>query len=331
MLLPLLLAAALAADAEPGGAPDQPVAPPPQEIAEGVTLIPGGILPGRGPDGNTIIFDAPQGLIVVDTGRHVWQTDAILAFAQARGRPVAAIVNTHWHLDHNSGNRRVKAVFPNAPVYTTNAIDRALSPQGFLGVNRNEEQFRAMLEDPNVPEIQKEEIRNGLETMSLRETLRPDVEITRSQRMRIAGRRLDVRVTDGAVTDADVWLYDRRTRVAVIGDLVTFPAPFFESACPDAWKRALDAVWATNFRTVIPGHGAPMNRAQFDAYRSAFGAFVDCARTEAEPAACVAIWMDGAAQFYTTDAERAEGRGYANYYVGFLRRNNGTGQTCLTR
>ena len=39
--------------------------------------------------------------------------------------------------------------------------------------------------------------------------------VDRSGRMRLAGRRVDVHVTDGAVTDADVWLYDRRSRVAV--------------------------------------------------------------------------------------------------------------------
>jgi|CXWL01.1.fsa_nt_gi glyoxylase-like metal-dependent hydrolase (beta-lactamase superfamily II) len=305
-------------------------APPPVELTRGVTLISGGILPNRGPDGNTVIFDAPQGLIVVDTGRHVWHSDAILAFAQARGRPIAAIFNTHWHLDHSSGNRRIKAVFPAARVYTTNAIDRALSPEGFLRINRNEAQLRAMLEDPNVPEIRKDEIRNGMATMDASDQLRPDVAITQAERMRIAGRRLDVRLTAGAVTDADVWLYDRRTRIAVLGDLVTFPAPFFESACPNAWRAALDDVWATPFRTAVPGHGAPMNRDQFNAYRLAFGAFIDCVNSSAEPPQCTSAWTNGIAQFLTTDALRTEAGEYADYYVGFLRRNGGKGQTCLT-
>lgn len=321
MLLELVLAAALTTEA----------APPPREIAHGVTLIPGAILPQRGPDGNTIVFDAPDGLIVVDTGRHAWHSDAILAYAQSRERPVAAIFNTHWHLDHSSGNRRIKAVYPNAPVYTTNAIDRALTPRGFLGLNRNEARLAAMLEDPELPEVRKEEIRIGIATIAASETLRPDIRVRRSARMRIGGRRLDVRVTEGAVTDADVWLYDRRTRVAVVGDLVTFPAPFFESACPDAWRRALDEVWATRFTIVIPGHGAPMNRRQFDAYRTAFNAFVDCVHTDAEAAICATTWTDAAAQFYATDAERTEGREYADYYAGFLRQNGGAGQTCLTR
>jgi glyoxylase-like metal-dependent hydrolase (beta-lactamase superfamily II) len=82
------------------GAADTVAAPPPEEIAPGVYLLPGAMLPGRGPDGNTVVFDAPKGLLVVDTGRHAWHSDGILGFVATRERPVAAIVNTHWHLDH---------------------------------------------------------------------------------------------------------------------------------------------------------------------------------------------------------------------------------------
>ena len=74
--------------------------------------------------------------------------------------------------------------------------------------------------------------------------LRADVPVERSGAMTIAGRPLDVRVAANAVTDADLWLYDAATGVAVIGDLVTLPAPFFETACPARWQAALDEVWA---------------------------------------------------------------------------------------
>jgi len=85
-----------------------PAPPPeqPQELAPGWHVIRGVPMPGRGPDGNTVVIDAPDGLIVIDTGRHTQHSDKILAFARERKRPIAAIINTHWHLDHSSGNRR---------------------------------------------------------------------------------------------------------------------------------------------------------------------------------------------------------------------------------
>src|SRR5687768_2602135 len=84
-------------------------APPPptaRELAPDIYLLAGAVPPDRGPDGNSVIFVAPNGLIVVDTGRHPWHSDGILNFARDRKLPVAAIINTHWHLDHSSGNGR---------------------------------------------------------------------------------------------------------------------------------------------------------------------------------------------------------------------------------
>lgn len=321
MLAEIVLAAALAADSLH--------TPSPQAIVEGVDLIPGAVVPGRGPDGNTVIFDAPDGLIVVDTGRHDWHSDAILSFAATRQRPIAAIFNTHWHLDHASGNRRLKAVFPDAPVYTTRAIEGALAPGGFLV--RNLDAARTRAADPAAPAGEREEIEIYLATMAHSESLQPDIAIERSQRMRVAGRRFDVRVTGGAVSEADIWLYDRRSRVAVLGDLVTFPSPFFESACPDVWRAELDAVWATPFRIAIPGHGEPMTRDQFNVYRLAYGVFIDCVNGDAEAARCANGWVAGVGQFLADDGARDQAREYANYYVGFLRQNGGASPDCVRR
>jgi glyoxylase-like metal-dependent hydrolase (beta-lactamase superfamily II) len=304
--------------------------PPPKEIAPGVELLAGAILPERGPDGNTVVFDSPDGLVVVDTGRHAWHSDAILAWAKAEGRPVAAIVNTHWHLDHTSGNGRIKAAFPTTQVYATDAVARALAPGGFLA--RSLDSSRAMLDDPKLSGIQKEEVQVFLDTMDESELLRPDVVVSAGGQRAIAGRAFDVRVTDGAVTDADIWLYDGASGVAVIGDLVTFPAPFFETACPAAWRKALDEVWAVPFTTAIPGHGEPMTRAQFDAWRGAFNHFMDCVEGTAEAGQCAAAWADGIASFNGSD-ERARkmALGYAEYYVGFLRGNGGRSKDCRAR
>jgi len=304
-------------------------APSPEQVAPGVTLLRGAMPPMRGPDGNTVVFDAPQGLIVVDTGRHDWHSDAILAFAASRNRPVAAIVNTHWHLDHASGNGRIKSAHPGARLYTTAAVDRALAEGGFLV--RNLAVQRPRLEDPAVSAAEKAEIAIFVQTMTERNGLRPDVPVTSSGRLKLAGRKLELRVTDRAVTDADLWIYDRKTGIAVIGDLVTLPAPFFETACPDQWRAALDEVWSVPFKSAIPGHGEPMNRAQFDAYRAAFNAFVDCVAGDAAPAQCAGGWQAGVAPLLGDERMRRMALDYAEYYVGMLRANGGKSADCLAR
>jgi glyoxylase-like metal-dependent hydrolase (beta-lactamase superfamily II) len=306
-----------------------PAPPVPQAIAADTYLIPGAMLPDRGPDGNTVVFTAPAGLVVVDTGRHSWHSNAILAFAATRRQPIAAIVNTHWHLDHASGNRRLKAAYPDARVYTTNAVDRALAPGGFLA--RSLAAARAQAPDPKAPQTRAEETALFLATMEAPEALRPDVALAASGPQRLAGRALSVRVADDAVTDADVWIYDEATRVAVIGDLVTLPAPFFETACPARWEAALDAVWATPFTTAVPGHGPLMTRDTFDTYRRAFGAFRACVGSDRTPADCAAGWTSGVGALLTSDDDRRQATAYARYYVEFLRTNGGASPDCRVK
>lgn len=42
-------------------------------------LVPGSLEPNRGPDGNSVFLDAPDGLILIDTGRHPAHRDRLLA------------------------------------------------------------------------------------------------------------------------------------------------------------------------------------------------------------------------------------------------------------
>jgi len=71
------------------------------------------------------ILDAPVGLIVLSGARR-----AILAHACRVGKCLAAIINTHWHLDHTTGNRDILAAFPEAKTIACHAVEGALA--GFL-------------------------------------------------------------------------------------------------------------------------------------------------------------------------------------------------------
>ena len=77
-------------------------------IAPGTFVVEGEATPNRQPDCNSILIEAPQGLIVFDTGRHQEHTQLLLDFARIQGRPIAAIINSHWHLDHIGGNPQLR-------------------------------------------------------------------------------------------------------------------------------------------------------------------------------------------------------------------------------
>jgi glyoxylase-like metal-dependent hydrolase (beta-lactamase superfamily II) len=323
-----VLAAALAFAAVSRSAGDVPIAAKPRSIAPGVWLIAGGLWPDRQPDGNSVVFESPCGVVVIDTGRHEWHRAAILKLARDHGRDVVAIVNTHWHLDHVSGNPTLRRAYPQLRVHASNAIDAALA--GFLAQSSRESV--AYLEDETIPATMREDIAADAVTVQNGAALRPDVVIDRSGPQEVGGRVFEVHLAHDAVTAGDVWLYEPRTKIAVLGDLVTLPAPFLDTACPQGWLNALREVERTDFMTAIPGHGEPMTRAQVAVYRSSLAAFIDCAASTQPAAACSAQWLAAVEPLLSAaTGEAARMQAVTNYYVDLLRANGGSSAHCTAR
>jgi glyoxylase-like metal-dependent hydrolase (beta-lactamase superfamily II) len=279
-----------------------------------VHLIPGTFTPGSQPDGNTVIFDAPRGLIVVDTGRHAEHTQKILDFATNAKKPIAAVINTHWHLDHIGGNPRIREAYPDAKIYASGALSDALD--GFL--KRYRGQLEQMVADTKDPEQQKT-FRTEMALIDAGAKLAPDEVVKASGTRTIAGRKLDLNLDHNAVTAADVWVYDAKTRVVAAGDLVTLPAPFLDTACPAGWSAELARVAKTPFEVLIPGHGTPMTREQFATYRNAFDALLTCAKSDQAKSSCVDGWIAATRPLQPDADEKFTGM-LMNYYVDVLRK-----------
>lgn len=288
--------------------------PEAQRLDDHTVLIAGGIEPGRQPDGNSVVIDGGSALLVFDTGRHAKISDRILAAARASGKPVAMVVNSHWHLDHVSGNPRIKAAFPAAKVHATGAIDGAL--EGFL--KNSAEQGRKALADGKLPPATAEDVRGDLATIEAGEKIRPDVVETRDRTLTVGKRRLALRVARKAATAGDLWLYDPAAKRVLAGDLVTLPAPFMDTSCPAGWSAALKTIDATPFANLVPGHGPVMTRADFRRWRGGFEAFLDCAAGDAPLAGCTAGWV-AAIRPLIGEAEVGLAKGLADYYGGLFR------------
>lgn len=300
--------ALLAAFAVPAAAQEaKPVAP-------GIWLIEGGYEPGRQPDGNSVLIEGPDGLLLVDTGRHAAHTAQIEAAIAARGKPLARIVNTHWHLDHVSGNLALKAKHPGVRVSASDAIDAALT--GFL--KRSADSARPALDAGKIPEPMASEVRGDLATFERGTELRPDDVVRKNGVINTGGRRIELHLASHAATAGDVWLYDPQSRVLIAGDLVTMPVPFLDTACPDGWRKALDTIEATPFTTLIPGHGKPMDRHIFVAWRRTFARFVECARGRDGAGHCATIWYDNV-EHLLPPVEKVRAISMATYYVGRIR------------
>ena len=130
LALPLLLAAC------PASRVSSPAPLQAETLAPGVWLQRGTFVPGQQPDGNSVLLRGRDGLVVFDTGRHAAHAQTLVDAAHALRTPVAAIINSHWHLDHVSGNGPLRAAYPHAQVFASDAIQQAMG--GFLADYRTQ-------------------------------------------------------------------------------------------------------------------------------------------------------------------------------------------------
>jgi glyoxylase-like metal-dependent hydrolase (beta-lactamase superfamily II) len=272
------------------------------EVVPGIHLIRGRFDQGTQPDGNTIIFKAPDGLIVVDTGRHAKHTQQIVDFAKIEQKPVVAIVNTHWHLDHIGGNAALRDAFPDVRIYASDAL--AAAREGFLA------KYRQQL--LNMPQ-NNAMARSELALIDSAPKLAPDEVIAESGTRSIAGRSLILTLEKGPVTAGDIWIRDAATGVIVAGDLVTLPAPFLDTADAKKWEAALERISKTDFELLIPGHGPPLTKRQFELYRKTFSALLACKDN------CVTEWLDRIGPIIPPE-EKEFTRMLMEYYVKLVQR-----------
>jgi glyoxylase-like metal-dependent hydrolase (beta-lactamase superfamily II) len=280
-------------------------------IAPGTFLVEGQAVPNRQPDCNSILIEAPRGLIVFDTGRHPEHVQQLLDFARLQSRPIAAIINSHWHLDHVGGNPALRAVYPDIEVYASDAINAART--GFLA------DYRAKLVTEIATAKQPDALAAMRAEMALIDAgaaLGPTKILTASGPIKVAGRPLQVHLESRAVTAGDVWVFDPQTRMLLAGDLVTLPAPFFESACPARWRASLAHLEKVRFDWLVPGHGAPMRHPQFTAYRTAFSNLLACAAGNAGKSDCIDAWIGDAASLI--DSKDVS---YARTLIGYYLEN----------
>jgi glyoxylase-like metal-dependent hydrolase (beta-lactamase superfamily II) len=278
-------------------------------IAPGVDLIPGAFVPGRQPDGNSVVFRTGAGLVVMDTGRHAEHTQRIIDYAHAAGVPIKAVVNSHWHLDHIGGNPRIRAAYPDVRIYASAAIDAAM--HGFLA-DYHKQLEGAIAQGKDETQIQA--WRGELAIIDSGKALYPDVTIDKSQPLELAGHRFQVHLQANAVTAGDVWLFDPKTKVLVAGDLVTLPVPFLDTACPAHWQDALGTLAKQDFKVLVPGHGAPMSRGQFETYRHAYANLLACASSDKAKSVCIEGWASDAHPLLSA-ADGKFAKSLLDYYV----------------
>ena len=187
-----------------------------------------------------------------------------------------------------------------------------------------------MLATGKLEPVERDEMATDLATIEAGNGLKPDVVLSGVEAIAIGGRNLQTHVAKNAATAGDVWVFDPSSGVVFVGDLVTFPAPFLDTACGNGWKSALEQVDRVPFRLVAPGHGPLLSREQFRTYSQAFSQLLSCSASSQSASNCAASWIDQVASIGgMSDSEKNLGQGMTVYYVtDVLRAHGGNSAYC---
>lgn len=200
-------------------------------------------------DVNVSVVGSDRGAVVIDTSTSDSGAASVIAGLRQLGvRSLTGIVNTHAHFDHTFGNHALRAAFGPVPVYAHEEAARALGRQ----TAAVESWFRRHPDDQTRDDILSTPI--DLPTEVFTSLLSVDLgdrvlELVHPGRGHTAGDCV-VRLPDADV----VWA----------GDLVeeSGPPTYDEDSWPLEWPETLDVVTqlTTDATTVVPGHGAPVDR-----------------------------------------------------------------------
>jgi glyoxylase-like metal-dependent hydrolase (beta-lactamase superfamily II) len=271
------------------------------DLGQGISLMPGRFVAGEQPDGNSVLIEAPSGIVVFDAGRSVTHTQRILDRLAAAAPEQVILINSHWHLDHSGGLDALRKAYPQALLFANDAAIRNIGAP-FLVSYR--EQLVAGLRNADEPVPEDAKSRAELALIGGSIAFYPTNNVPRSRDVELAGRKVHLGLGN-AVSGGDVWLRTDDAGVLIAGDLVTLPAPLLDTACAEIWLDDLNVLWAQDFERLVPGHGRVLAKDEFRIWQLAFEDLMKCSNSRKSAEDCRDGWLKGTRKLEFSDADRA--------------------------
>lgn len=249
----------------------------------------GGAYVWLGADGcsNTGAIDTGDSVIVIDTQQNeVLARSFRGALADQLGKPIRAVVNTHYHLDHVAGNRVFAGEAPIvAHERTAETYAALLGPNGGRGWTITDLPTKAALcygesfpdlvaDDAVARETAGRHLSDAVYAQL--DIVPPSQTFTDRFAFHLADEVVRLCYFGPAHCDGDVIVHLERARVVYLGDLLFHGRfPWLGDCDLDGWIRVLDCVLTFDVEAVVPGHGPPVTLHQVAQFRDLLVALRD--------------------------------------------------------
>lgn len=218
-------------------------------------------------DVNVTAIGSDRGLVVVDTHSSGLAASGVIDDLRRLGAgQVAAVVNTHSHFDHTFGNGAFRAAYGDIAIHAHENAAAATVASG----ERVQGYYRDDLDDPHREEV--------LAT----QPVPADRTFSSAVSLDLGDRVVELVHPGRGHTDGDLVVRVPDVDVVLAGDLVEeSAAPVYGTDCfPLDWPHSMDVVLGltTAGSTVVPGHGAPVDREFVEVQRNDLGLMADAIR-----------------------------------------------------
>jgi glyoxylase-like metal-dependent hydrolase (beta-lactamase superfamily II) len=203
-----------------------------------------------GPDANVLCADGSEGVVMVDGGHARWSRQLLdTVQAQFPGRPVRALVNTHWHPEQTGSNQALGERGAQIIAHENTKL--------WLGT-----EVWVRWSDEKYPPLPK--------------TAQPGTTFYDSGSMQVANRSIELGYMRDAHTDGDAFVFFPEENVLVAGGLVSnagWPViDWWTGGWTVGMLNGLETLLAVanDATRIVPANGPPMSRADLRAQHTMY-------------------------------------------------------------
>jgi glyoxylase-like metal-dependent hydrolase (beta-lactamase superfamily II) len=231
---------------------------------------------GGNVNGNTTIIIGERQVFVVDTCYlpSVARED-IAQIRQWTDRPVSFVLNTHFHNDHNLGNRAYMDAFPALTIIAHAETKKEMDlfgPGSAMRDQRDVAYLQKMLETGKTPdgqtlsEADKTQVKNALaRRMPALEEVKKvkfqsaTLSFEHDFSLDLGNREVEIKFLGRGNTPGDAVVYLPKEKIAIAGDLLVYPIPYIYDGYPREWIQTLQNLAQLDADMIVPGHGPVMH------------------------------------------------------------------------
>ena len=242
------------------------------KLADGVYAIQHKNLNDGTVSGNTTVIIGDREVFVVDSC--FLPSSAREDIAQIRqwtSKPVAYLLNTHFHNDHNNGNRAYLDAFPSLAIIAQVETKKDMDLIQPGNIERMPKQVAATIaawkqgkdqRGRTLSEDEKKQVQELLPVLEQREAefksliyLSPTLTFTDRLDIDLGNREVQVMHLGRGNTPGDAIVYLPKEKILAAGDLLVHPIPYTYDGYPAEWAQTLGKMAQLDAEIIVPGHG----------------------------------------------------------------------------